>query len=79
MSKYSIPDALDFVESEFIDKCYYCNICIKANYRPIWYINSPKQDFFLCDDCGSVIGEKTSDIDILRSYKLIDWRVDISY
>ena len=74
MATYSISDAVEFIESPFVDKCEYCNICIKATYIPIWYINSPKLDFFLCDDCGSVIGEKTDDKDILRSYKLTDWK-----
>jgi len=58
----------------FIDKCNFCDCDIKPNYRPIWYVNTPKNDFFLCDYCGEIIGEKKGDSDIFRCYKFQTWR-----
>jgi hypothetical protein len=73
MAKYGIPTNIKN-STEFIDKCNFCDIDIKPNYNPIWYVNTPKNDFFLCNNCGQTIGEKTGDSDIFRCYKFQKWR-----
>ena len=67
-----IYDSNSFIQ--FVDTCNFCDIDIKPNYQPIWYVNTPKNDFFLCDDCGETIGEKIGDNDILRCYKFQKWK-----
>jgi hypothetical protein len=72
MAKYGIGDSIK-KHIEYIDKCEFCDIDIKPNYRPIWYVNMPKNDFFLCYDCGETIGEKTDDVDIFQCHKFKKW------
>jgi hypothetical protein len=62
MSKFGILDKINF-----IDTCNFCYMDIKANYKSIWYVNTQKNDFFLCNDCGETIGEKTDDNDVINS------------
>jgi hypothetical protein len=48
-----------------LSACYFCRRDLKQLF-PLWYINTPCDEFMLCDRCGETIGEQAGDDDILQ-------------
>jgi hypothetical protein len=59
---------------EHVDTCQFCYKNITLNFSPLWYVNLPHNDFFLCDECGNTIGEKKGENDIIKCFKFSDWK-----
>ena len=45
--------------------CYFCKCDLKQLF-PIWYVNTPREEYMLCDRCGETIGERVDDDAILQ-------------